>query len=343
VRRARGAVVAGIAASLGVGPLAGWAAGDGVGSEGPTADTVAQEAPAGASRQGPPAAASGRFRALTGRDLTVYYAEGDSALAAAYRDFLVGQPPLPGLPDTIPSGVRAYLTPDRAVFDSLLGGRVPEWSAGVALPDQGVLVIPGGRAGLAAPSEAAGVLRHEWAHLGLAQWLEGLRPPRWFDEGYAQWAAGWDAGEAWRLRVALATGGTPPLDSLSLRWPRGRARAEAAYLLSATVLEYLVSESGERGLRLFLERWRREGSFESALRDTYGLSSGQLEEAWRDWLEGRYGWLYVLSHSAVFWLLLGGLLLVMVRIRKRFRTERMAELRADEPPDDPAWWSDESR
>ena len=185
------------------------------------------------------------------------------------------------------------------------------------------------------------VLRHEWAHLGLHQQLEGLRIPRWLDEGYATWASGgWDAAEGWKLRVALATGAAPPLDSLTLRWPRDRSGADLAYLLSATAVEYLVRESGERGLAALFTRWRRDRDFDEAFRRTYGVTRGQFEEDWRGFVKERYGWLFVLSHSVVFWLVLSALLLVMVWIRRRRNREAMARLRASEGPDRPAFWEE---
>jgi hypothetical protein len=283
----------------------------------------------------------GRLLALEQGRVTVLYAPGDSVRARAYLDFLLDLPTLPGLPDSIPSGVQAYLAPDQVAFDSLVGGRVPEWSAGVAVPSRRMLVLPAWQSSLTGPGAARRVLTHEWAHLGLHQWLDPLRVPRWFSEGYAEWVGGWDATEGWRLRIMLAMGRAPPLDSLSFRWPADRASADVAYLLSATVIEYLVDESGERGLAVLLRRWKDGGSFEDALRSTYGVTSGQLEEDWREWAKARYGWLYVLSHSAVFWLLLTLALLVMVRVRRRRNRERLARLRAEEPPDRPAYWMGE--
>jgi hypothetical protein len=165
--------------------------------------------------------------------------------------------------------------------------------------------------------------------------------PRWFDEGYAQWASSWDPSEVWRLRLLLATGRAPPLDSLSLDWPRDAASARAAYLLSATALEYLVRESGERGLSLLIDHWMRSGSFEAALRATYGVTQGQLEEHWRAYVRRRYGWLLVASHSLVLWSGLALMLLVLLGVRRRRDRERMARLRASEPPDSPDYWSGE--
>ncbi len=143
--------------------------------------------------------------------------------------------------------------------------------------------------------------------------------------------------EGWRLRVAFATGRAPPLDSLALAWPRGRASAELAYGLSATVLEYLVEESGTRGLEVLLARIPEFG-FDRAVRSTYGVTVGQLERDWQKYVKKRYGWLLVLSHSLIFWSALSLVLVVMVIIRRRRDREALARLRAREDPDHPAYW-----
>lgn len=279
------------------------------------------------------------FSWIRGDRIDVGYQDRDSIRARHVMAFLEGLPPLPGLPGAFPRDLELFIAPDQEAFDSLTGGAVPEWGAGVAIPALGRIVVPGYGSQRARGWSEARVLKHEWAHLGLHQFLSGLRIPRWFDEGYAEWASGgWNPSEGWRLRVAFALGKAPPLDSLTLGWPRDRASADLAYLLSATAVEYLIQESGERGLELFLARWLDEGTFNSAMRGVYGLTPGQFEEDWRGYVERRYGWLFVLSHSSVFWLTLALALLVMVRIRRRRDREAMARLRAGEPPDLPSFW-----
>ncbi len=281
------------------------------------------------------------FQWIRGPRVAVAYQDSDSLRARQIGEFLRGLPPLPALPDSLPGGLTLFIAPDQASFDDLTGGAVPEWGAGVAIPSLNRIVIPGFGPQRARGWSEARVLKHEWAHLGLHQHLNGLRIPNWFNEGYAEWASGgWNPGEGWRLRVAFALGNAPPLDSLVLAWPRDPTSAGLAYLLSATAVEYLIRESGERGLRLFLDRWKSERSFDSALRNTYGLTLGQFEEDWKGYVRRRYGWLFVLSHSSVFWLSLTLALLVLVRIRRGRNREAMARLRAGEPPDLPAYWSD---
>jgi len=270
---------------------------------------------------------------------TVFYWPGDSLRAVRVARTLEGAPDLPGLPPGIPSGVHIVLVPSEAIFDTLTGGLVPEWGAGVAIPSLGRIVLPIYPAERTRGWDEPRVVRHEWAHVALHQALPGLRIPRWFNEGYAEWASGaWTAEEGWRLRVAMAMGRLPPLDSLALEWPRDRASADLSYLLAASAVEFLVDRSGERGIRVLMDRWAAEQSFEAAIRGTYGLTGSQLEEDWRSFIRSRYGWLTVLTRSAVFWLLAGVALLGLFLIRKRRDRARMEELRAEEPPDAPAWW-----
>lgn len=278
---------------------------------------------------------------IEGQGVSVVFASGDSIRAAAILAAFENQAPLPAIAPELPAGVHVVLAPDEPTFRRASGGAPPDWSAAVALPSLNRIVIPSGASDRSRGQSLPRILRHEWAHLGLRQALPGLRVPRWFDEGYAQWAAGWDRRQAWRLRVLLATGRLPPLDSLTLRWPGGRASAEGAYLLAATAVEYLVDASGERGLEVFLESWRTTGRFEDALRRVYGVTGSQFEEDWVDWVERRYGWVYVLTHSALAWALFAVAGLLLLRLRRRRDRERMARLRAGEPPERPAYWMDD--
>jgi len=272
----------------------------------------------------------------------VVFWPGDSLRALRVARTLAERPDLPALSPGVPSGALIFLAPSEALFDSLIGGAVPEWGAGVAIPSRRTIVLPVYPAPRTRGWDEPRVLRHEWAHLGLHQELGGLRIPRWFDEGYAEWASGgWDVQEAWRLRVAMAMGRAPPLDDLALVWPRDRSSAELSYLLAATAVEYLVSSGGERGLALFLRRWIELEDFEAAVRRTYGLTGSQLEEAWRGYLRSRYGWLMVLSQSMLFWAGAALLLLVFVVIRRRRDRLHLARLRAGDPPDGPVWWMGE--
>ncbi len=257
-----------------------------------------------------------------------------AALARGYTRF-------PGLPTTaLDRGppVEIDLAPDVARWDSLTGGDIPDWSAGVATPAEGRIVLPtfGGRA---QPSQMGEILRHELAHIALHRYLAPAGVPRWFDEGYATWASGgMDARSAWMLRLAFLLHRAPPLDSLELEWPADATQARLAYLLSASAVALLGERAGEKGLELLFLRWKQVGTLDLALRRAFGLTLGQFEKEWQDEVKRRYGWALLLSDTLIFWLLMAPVLVFLVLLRRRRDRERLARLRATEPPDQPAWW-----
>ena len=283
-----------------------------------------------------------RFRgidSIRGKRVTVLYWPKDSLRAPGILWRLENQPPFPGLDPGLPSRGRIYLAPSEPLFRMLTAGRAPDWGAAVTMPRTATIVLPTSVSNRTRWTSESHVLRHEWAHLALHERLKGLIIPRWFNEGYANWVSGgWDVLEGWRLRLALVGGDAPKLAGLSLSWPRGRSSAELAYMLSTTAVEYLVEESGEEGLAYFFAKWSEERSFDQAIRSVYGVTPSQFEEDWRKYVKRRYGWVLVFTHSLLFWLFLGLLLLVMVRIRRGRNRAAMARLRATEPPEDPAFW-----
>lgn len=289
-------------------------------------------------------ALGGELRSADGRFI-VEHAPAQERLARTLLDAAVASPPFPGLPGTADTArpIRILLAPDEATFTALTGRAAPDWSAGVAYPREGVTVLPAYASDRAPPQALARTLRHELAHIALHRWLEGSDIPRWFDEGYARYAAGeWDAEAAWQIRLAFALQKAPPLDSLTLGFPRAAADARLAYLLSTTAVQYLVDASGEDGLARFLARWRALGDIEAASREVYGVSLGQLEEDWRSWVQRRYGWAAFLAQATVFWFF-ATLLLLAVRWRRRRRdAAKLEAMKQTEPPDRPAYWAGES-
>ncbi len=266
---------------------------------------------------------------------------GGEPLARHLAQLARGYSRLPGLPAgalSLGPPVEIDLAPDPARWDSLTGGTLPDWSAGVATPEEGRIVLPvfAGRADFV---ELGEILRHELAHIALHRYLAGALIPRWFDEGYATWASGgMDARSAWMLRLAFMLHRAPPLDSLELEWPAGAQQAHLAYLLSASAVGLLGERTGEKGLELLFLRWQQTGSLDLALRRAFGITLGQFEREWQDEVRRRYGWALLLSDTLVFWLLMAPVLLLLILVRRRRDRERLARLRAAELPDKPAYW-----
>lgn len=282
--------------------------------------------------------------AVRTRDVLLHYWPGQARLAqsliptdAALR--------FPGIPaDILDRGVdvNVFIAPDPLRFDSLTGGRAPDWGAGIAVPRAGLVFLPGYVSDRTGTHTLPLILRHELAHVALQRHLGDATIPRWFNEGYATWSAGqFDADAGWMLRIAFLTNRAPPLDSLTLDWPLMEADARLAYLLSASATRYLHSLGTDETFERFLSQWAATGSFEQTLRDVYILSSPQFERLWRAHVRRTYGWLQILTQSLFMWLVAALLVAVLFIIRRRRDRRRLAGLRETEPPDLPAYWLDD--
>lgn len=288
---------------------------------------LGQTAPLAAQDATPPVP-----RVLTADSLRVVFWAGDEGIARRVFAIARDPGPLPGLPSEY-ARLRGtiFLAPDPTRFDSLAGGGAPGWAAGVAIPSLRRIVVPAFRSARTPAGDPVAALRHEVAHLALNDYLPG-QIPRWFDEGYATWASGgWDESSGWQIRLALARGHAPVLDSLTLSWPRWEARARLAYLLSASAVRFLASRgSGEPAFAAFLRTWRREGDVDAAMRVTYQITLGQFEKEWRAMVKRRYGWLLALSQSVVFWAVLALLFVIVGTARRRYDRRRLEAMRAED-------------
>jgi hypothetical protein len=283
--------------------------------------------------------AAGAQEVLEGGGVRVVHAPRHAALAREVLAVARRPLPLPGFGlSAAPESTTIVLAADARQWNAATGGLAPEWAGGVAFPDARLIVLPIYPSAAVRPSETGTVLRHELAHLLLRRNLPG-GIPRWFEEGYAEIAAGsWDVESAWQLRLAFLTGRAPPLDSLALRWPRATEDARLAYLLSATAVEHMRRRTGDDGFALLMRNWRREGSMDRAVRSTWGMTMGRLEDEWRADVRRRYGWLLVLGNLALVWAMATVLVLLAWIPRRRRNRERMAAMRAEErmlpPPRD---------
>lgn len=242
---------------------------------------------------------------------------GDETLATALAEYATSLGPWPGLPDLDLDPVRVIVTRSRARFDSVTGGRLPDWSGAVALPTTRTIV-------LLVRGDPRPALRHELAHLALHQVVR--RVPLWFSEGYAAFAAGeWSRLDALELNWALVTGTAPDLAGLNRALRAGPTETRAAYALATTAVLLLHRLGGDRGLAPLIENVATEGAFEQGLRRTHLLTLAQFETLWRRDLRRRYGWLRLVTSFTLFWALVGVLVgVVWWRRRRRNRLRRAA-------------------
>jgi hypothetical protein len=262
-------------------------------------------------------------RADRGRFTAIYFPQ-DERLANSMLEWAAAGDSFPGLP--LPRRrVVIAIAPDHERFREWVGQSAPEWGAAVAFPWQQRIVMQGQRSGSDA-GDPREVLRHELAHLALYEAMGDL-PPTWFDEGYASFAAHeWRREDALSANLALAFGGMRSLRQLDRDFAGGSAAARDAYALAYRAVADLSVLGGEQGLSPFFANWRREESFERAIRLTFGLTSTQFEKGWQSRLRRRYGAIALVQNIAVAGGLLGFLLVPFYLARRRRQRRRLADM-----------------
>jgi hypothetical protein len=257
---------------------------------------------------------------------TVFAFPSEARLARSLLEAAQRRDTFPGLPRPR-AHVTIALAPDAQRFRAWVGADAPEWGVAIAFPAAQRIVMQGRDAG-AASGDPAVTLRHELAHLALAEAL-GSTVPRWFDEGYASFAAGeWGRDEVLTTSVGLIWRGLPTLAGLDSGFYYGSETASRAYALAHHAVATLAGIDRERGLALFFDYWRSQGSFERALRSAYGLTDLDFERLWRGKVRRQYGALALaadLTLLSFFLVVLLGPLWWQRRKRQRQRLERMRE------------------
>ena len=271
-----------------------------------------QLTPAGAARFD-----AGRF--------TVFAFPEEERLARSLLAEALARDTFPGLPRPR-ARVTIALAPDARRFREWVGQGAPEWGAAIAFPAEQRIVMQGRDAGAAAGDPSV-TLRHELAHLILHEMLGGS-VPRWFDEGYASYAAGeWGRDQVLSTSVGLIWRGLPTLAGLDSGFYRGAETAQRSYALAHHAVSSLVGIDRERGLSLFFEYWRTQGSFERALRSGYGMTALDFEREWRGRVRRQYGALALAADLAVLSVFLGLLLGPLWWQRRKRQRARLQRLR----------------
>lgn len=183
-----------------------------------------------------------------------------------------------------------YVASTDEEFRALTYGGVPDWGAGCAFPERGVVVL---RNPMAAPDplRMEDVIVHEIAHVAAGRVLKRVAVPRWFHEGIAMTLAGeWRLPRSSALTGASASGDLIPLDELALAFPVGSADAMLAYSESFYAVRFLMEEAGRATPAEILSAIAVAGSFEAGLEVISGRSLADFERDALASFEGRFGW-----------------------------------------------------
>jgi hypothetical protein len=204
-------------------------------------------------------------------------------------------------------------------FDSLLGGKFPDWGAAAALPEEGLIIIKS-PAAFNLGKSLEELASHEYSHLALAHKLGFLVAPRWFDEGLAMLVStewGWEDNLA--MSRAVLFGQTIPLAEIDRVNRFSEGQAHVAYAESYLAVKYLYDNYQVNGVMLFFNALLAGEPIDSALVKSVGSTYAGFEKEFRQWLKERYTITNLFMDTIYFWMVLAVVLIVGVILSYRRR------------------------
>lgn len=222
----------------------------------------------------------------------------------------------------------------RQSFDSVVGGRFPDWGVAAAVGERNLIVVrspadyPLGRS-------LRETLRHELAHLHLDA-MSGLRQmPRWMHEGYAQQIAHqWEFGDDLLIARAVFFDHAITLRDIDGVNSFAGSRAQLAYAESFLAMNHFLSAYGWDGLQLFCDHLREGEDWDSAFREATGADYAAFQKEFSDFLTARYNWVAFLGDTILLWIGLVGVFIVIYLIKKKRSAKRRAEWEQQEAIED---------
>ena len=216
-----------------------------------------------------------------------------------------------------PCDIYLVTTPER--FDSLIGGRFPDWGAAVAIPLWNRIVIKSpDRFPINRPLDQ--LLRHEYAHLALAHRTGWHEPPRWFNEGLAMIASmEWSWENSVTMSQASVFGGYIPLEEIERMNRFGESKARLAYAESYMAVQFLYDQYGIEAANILLDEIAAGHSLDDALMASVGSNSDDFEKELRVYWQEHFNLVTLLANSMYFWFGLAVILIIggVLAIRKR--------------------------
>lgn len=215
--------------------------------------------------------------------------------------------------------VTIEIAPTEERFKELTEGRLPDWSAAVAIGYDTIVLSPleGHK------QDLNHVLTHELAHLIINDAAGGRMVPRWFHEGVAEILGG-NLGIQGKLYLMVRSAQNDLLtfDDIEDVFASGQVDATLAYDQSMLAVQQLTADYGEDTVRNILARMTQGDSFDDAFAATTGASVAGFERIYLGAIRHRYGYLSLIASFLNIWTIILGVA-VLAFVLQRIRTRRI--------------------
>ena len=219
-------------------------------------------------------------------------------------------------------------------FDSVVGGRFPDWGVAAAVGERNLIAVRS-PADFPLARSLRETLRHELAHLHLDA-MSGLHQvPRWMHEGYAQqFAHQWEFGDDLMISRAVFFDHAISLRDIDGVNSFAGARAQLAYAQSYLAMNYFLSTYGWDGLRLFCDTLLAGGDWDIAFAAATGADYSTFQRDFTQFLTTRYNWIAFFGDTILLWIGFVGVFLVIYYVKIRRSAKRRAEWEEQEAIED---------
>lgn len=269
----------------------------------------------------------GKFEILTVGNIKVHYSLADSITARKVgTHLLVNYPKINyAMGNSQIDTVSLWIPFDQKDWDLLTGGKIPEWSGGIADYGKNRIVLQSPRkAGYT--QEIHKVALHELAHILLnnAVAKAGYLVPRWFNEGTAMYFA-----KELSFEHAVAVSQASLLDSLvslseidkvmSFNSPK----ATLAYAQSVMAINFLVKNYKKEAIGNILGNFRNSKNFNDAMISSIGKGVWQFEQEWRTHIRTQYFWYFLLGFESYVWAFIIPVIFILAFFRKKKKRKQL--------------------
>jgi Peptidase MA superfamily len=214
--------------------------------------------------------------------------------------------------------VEVARTPGEMATFAPVGAPFPEYAAGVAYPEIGLVLLSLTPVHPNSNHDLGEIFRHELAHVALGDAVAGQSVPRWFNEGFAVLASGETSYVRLQTLWFAALGDTLlPLGQMERTFPSDEARVSIAYAQAVDIVRFLVRRQEAHRFRGLIAHLKEGSGLERAVLDAYGVDLVTLEHEWRADVSRRYTFWPIVFSGTFVWMFALGLFGLGWRRRKR--------------------------
>ncbi len=192
-----------------------------------------------------------------------------------------------------------FLASKSAEFGELTGWRLPEWTQGVAVPQQRRVVLKSPKfSGTGFDLSKAAV--HEFVHIVIAEEVGDV--PLWFNEGLAVFLSGEGYFDQKTLDQAALGRKILAFEEMESVLRFDPLKAQLAYSQSLSAVQYLVVEFGPDVLRRIFNGLKSGEKFDRSFFQATGLWPDEFETEWGGKVQSdyRFAFLKDLTHYLSF-------------------------------------------